>query len=187
MKLGRLEVRDGFFVTLAALHLADAVGALPLFLLAAAVHELGHLLVLTIAGGRLNRLTLTACGAVMRCRLPEGRCARAAVCLAGPAASFALAAWGMAAGAHMLAGASVLLGLFNLLPMPPLDGGMALQHLLDGAFGRLRCAAALAAALALLAAGLWLMHIGGGVWLLLIGAAVSLQAGKSLAKSKKPV
>lgn len=187
MRLGRLEVRDGFFVTLAALHLADGAGVLPLFLLAAALHELGHALTLYLAGGRLDRLTLTACGAVMRCRLPEGRCARAAVCLAGPAASFLLAAAAMAAGAYVLAGASVLLGLFNLLPMPPLDGGMALAHLLDGRLPRARRGIALAAALAVLALGLGLARIGGGVWLLLIGIAVSVQAGKSLAKRPVPV
>ena len=83
----RLEVRDGFLVLLAALWCVDETNTLPLFLLAAAIHELGHVLVLSLAGGRVLRLTLTACGAVLRCTLPEGRCARAAVCLAGPAAS----------------------------------------------------------------------------------------------------
>ena len=182
-----MEVRDGFFVTLAVLHFADPAGVLPLFLLAAAVHELGHALTLYASGGSLHRLTLTACGAVMRCRLPEGRCARAAVCLAGPAASFVLAAAAMAAGAHVLAGASVLLGLFNLLPLPPLDGGMALMHLLDGGMPRFRCGMALLASLAVLSLGLWLLRAGGGAWLLLIGLAVSAQAGKSLAKRPKPV
>ena len=65
---------------------------LPLFLLAAAVREAGHLLVLYLSGGQVYRLTLTCCSAVLRCALPDGRCARAAVCLAGPAASFALTA-----------------------------------------------------------------------------------------------
>ncbi len=122
----RLEVRDGFLVLLAALWCVDETNTLPLFLLAAAIHELGHVLVLSLAGGRVLRLTLTACGAVLRCTLPEGRCARAAVCLAGPAASFALTAFAGELGLYRLAGASMLLGAFNLLPMPPLDGGMAL-------------------------------------------------------------
>lgn len=120
----RVEVRDGFVVLLAALWCMDRTNVLPLFLLAAAVHEAGHVLTLYLSGGRVHRLVLTCCGAVLRCALPEGRCARAAVCLAGPAASFALTAAAGALGAWRLAGASALLGLFNLLPMPPLDGGM---------------------------------------------------------------
>ena len=63
----RLEVRDGFLVLLAALWCVDETNTLPLFLLAAAIHELGHVLVLSLAGGRVLRLTLTACGAVLRC------------------------------------------------------------------------------------------------------------------------
>ena len=135
---GRVQVRDGFAVLLAALWCMDQTGVLPLFLLAAAVHEAGHLLILHLSGGRLHRLVLTGCGAVLHCALPADRFACAAVCLAGPAASFALTAAAGTAGAWRLAGASALLGLFNLLPMPPLDGGMALSHLCGGRFGTAR-------------------------------------------------
>lgn len=180
---GRIEVRDGFVLLLAALWCADTENALPLFLLAAAVHEGGHLLVLRLSGGRLRRLTLTGCGAVLACALPEARAARAAVCLAGPAASFALTAAAGALGAWRLAGASALLGLFNLLPLPPLDGGMALCHLADGGAPRLRHGAALAAAALLLGAGWMLFRSGGGVWLLLVGGTTTARFGKSLAKA----
>ena len=62
-------MRDGFAVLLAALWCVDETNVLPLFLLAAAVHEVGHLLVLHLSGGRLHRLTLTCCGAVLRLSL----------------------------------------------------------------------------------------------------------------------
>ena len=179
----RLEVRDGFLVLLAALWCVDETNTLPLFLLAAAIHERGHVLVLSLAGGRVLRLTLTACGAVLRCTLPEGRCARAAVCLAGPAASFALTAFAGELGLYRLAGASMLLGAFNLLPMPPLDGGMALCHLADGRFPFARGALSLAVMAGLLATGCWLWRQGGGAWLLLIGALISAQTMKNLAKT----
>ena len=178
----RIEVRDGFAVLLAALWCVDETNVLPLFLLAAAVHEAGHLLVLHLSGGRLHRLTLTCCGAVLHCALPEGRCARAAICLAGPAASFALTWAAGTLGAYRLAGASVLLGAFNLLPMPPLDGGMALSHLSAGRFPAVRQGIALLTIFGLLFAGVRLWQAGGGAWLLLTGALAGTQTMKNLAK-----
>ncbi len=179
----RIEVRDGFLVLLAALWCADRTNVLPLFLAAAAVHEGGHMLVLRLSGGRLHRLTLTGCGAVLHCALPEGRFARAAVCLAGPAASFALTALAQACGWYRLAGASVLLGVFNLLPLPPLDGGMVLEHLCAGGALAGRAVLALCSAAGLLLGGLWLLHAGGGCWLLLIGALIGAKSAKNLANS----
>ena len=183
----RLEVREGFVVLLAALWCVDESGVLPLVLLAAAVHEGGHLVTLRLSGGRLHRLCLTACGAVLHCALPAGRCARAAVCLAGPAASLALTALAAQAGAWRLAGASALLGLFNVLPLPPLDGGAALGHLAGGRFAAGRGALAVCAAAGLLAAGAALAAQGGGCWLLLVGGAVCAQPAKALAKRRRGV
>jgi len=154
---------------LAALWCADSTNILPLFLLAAAAHEAGHLLVLYCTGGRLCQLTLTAFGAVMRCILPEGRYARAAVCLAGPAASFLLTAVAEALSCWRLAGASVLLGLFNFLPLPPLDGGMVLFHLTDGKFYMFRKVLSVVAICVLEVGGLWLIRRKGGCWLFLFG------------------
>ena len=187
MTRGRVEVRDGFVVLLAALWCADRTNVLPLVLLAAAVHEGGHLLVLRLSGGRLHRLTLTCCGAVLHCALPEGRFARAAVCLAGPAASFALTVLAQACGWYRLAGASVLLGAFNLLPLPPLDGGMVLEHLCAGGAVTARAALALLSAAGLLCCGLWLLRTGGGCWLLLIGALICAKTVKNLAKDRAMV
>lgn len=180
---GRVEVRDGFIVLLAALWCADETNVLPLVLLAAAVHEAGHLLVLRLSGGQLHRLTLTGCGAVIHCALPEGHLARAAVCLAGPAASFVLTELAQASDWYRLAGASVLLGAFNLLPMPPLDGGMALEHLCAGGAETARMAFAVLSAAVLLFCGLWLLRVGGGCWLLLIGALIGAKSVKNLANS----
>lgn len=187
MTRGRVEVRDGFLVLLAALWCADGTNVLPLVLLAAAVHEGGHLLVLHLSGGQLHRLVLTVCGAVLHCTLPTGRCARAAVCLAGPAASFALTALAGNLGWLRLAGASALLGLFNLLPLPPLDGGMALVHLCAGRLTALRGTLAGVSAVGLLGGGAWLCRAGGGVWLLLIGALICVKTAKNLAKYRAMV
>lgn len=143
MSACKIRVRDGFWVMLAALWCVDEDGLLPVFLFAALVHEAGHAAVLALSGGRLRRLTLTACGAVMQAALPADRYARAAVSLAGPLAGFLLTLAAHSLGAYRLAGASALLSLFNLIPLPPLDGGMALRYLTDGRFPCLRaCLAA---------------------------------------------
>ncbi len=172
----RLTVRDGFWVLLAVLWCVDESNLLPLFLTAALVHEAGHAAVLYLAGGHLTQLTLTACGAVMQAALPCGRFACAAVSLAGPAAGFALTIAANAGGYWRLAGASALLSLFNLLPLPPLDGGMALAYLLGGGFSRVRGILAALSGTGLLLGGLFCLRHGGGCWLLLVGAAVCISA-----------
>lgn len=182
--MSRIQVRDGFLVLLAALWCADSSGVLPLFLLAAAVHECGHLIVIWLSGGTVHQLCLTGCGAVLRCSLPSSPFSRAAICLAGPAASFALTALAHPLGAYRLAGASALLGLFNLLPVPPLDGGMALRHLADGRGTRLLNGIAGVSVFVLLAGGIWLWRAGFGVWLFLVGGMVAVSFGRAISKNK---
>ena len=166
--MGRVNVRDGFWVLLAALWCVDEDNLLPLFLTAALVHEAGHAAALYLAGGHLRQLTLTA--------LPCGRFACAAVSLAGPAAGFALTIAARDCGGWRLAGASALLSLFNLLPLPPLDGGMALAYLSDGGFPRVRGVLAALSGATLLLCGLLCLRNDGGCWVLLTGTAICISA-----------
>ncbi len=181
---GKIKASDGFWVMLALLWCVDETNVLPVFLGAALVHELGHLLVLYLTGGRLNKLSLTAFGAVLNCDLPESGLAKTAVCLAGPASSFLLTTVAGSSELWRLSGASVILGSFNLLPLPPLDGGMALYHLTNGRFAALRGAAAFAAILLLFGGGLILALNSGGCWLLLMWLVLSISAVKKLAKGE---
>ena len=75
---------------------------------------------------------------------------------------------------------SALLGLFNLLPLPPLDGGMALRHLADGRFSYLLNSIAAVTALALLLGGILLWRCGCGIWLLLAGLTVTVSFGRAV-------
>ena len=104
---------------------------LPLVLLAALCHELGHLGALTLAGVRAERLRLTAFGAELRADtryLPYG--VEILCTLAGPTVNLALAPLlARLCGDYLLAGANLLLGAFNLLPLANLDGGRALYLL----------------------------------------------------------
>ena len=128
----KLQVSPGFFLLLLNFWLLRAGGLLPLLLLAAGAHEGGHLLALQLFRVPVGRLRLTAFGAELAApleRLPYPR--ELAVLLAGPAVNLCLAV--LAAfcwRAFFFAGINLILALFNLLPIYPLDGGRALEALL---------------------------------------------------------
>lgn len=127
--MGKLRSTGGFWLLMGALLLAAPLSLVGWTLMACAVHEAGHLLAIRALGGRVEELRLTGLGAVM---IPQGAFGYGAECLvalAGPVASLILALltapWNQA-----LAGVSLVLGLFNLLPLAPLDGGRVLGAVL---------------------------------------------------------
>lgn len=130
-RLGKLELGWGFAALIALALLGGAGPALPAVLLAALCHELGHLLALRLAGAKVERLRLNAFGAEICADTRRLSYPREIACtLAGPAVNLALALFlARTAGWYVPAGSSLLLGCFNLLPVPALDGGRAL-HLL---------------------------------------------------------
>ena len=116
-------------VTLALALLAGAGEVLPLVLVAALCHELGHLAVLWLFHVPVEALTITPMGAVIQAplqsRLSYGR--ELTATLAGVAVNFALALlFARVTGDYLFAGANMILGVYNLLPIQGLDGGRAL-------------------------------------------------------------
>ena len=134
-KSGKLEVTWGFAAMLVLALLAGAGGVLPLIGLSALCHELGHLAALRLAGAGVEMFRLTAFGAEIRADtryLPYGR--EILCTLAGPVVNLVLALiLARVAGDYILAGANFLLGIFNLLPIPSLDGGRTLFLLVSWA------------------------------------------------------
>lgn len=129
----RLEASPGFLLLLGALYwLDEGVGLLPWGLLACVVHELGHVAAARCCGGRVERLSLTVVGAELsfsyRAPLTYGR--DSLVALAGPGANLLLGGLFYWQGRHLPAVLSLGLGVFNLLPILPLDGGRVLYGLL---------------------------------------------------------
>ena len=131
----RISVSPAFPALLLLFAAWDRQGLLVHILLAAVLHECGHLLVLRLLGGEIGGLRLTLFGAELRIRRSErlsyGR--ELAAVLAGPAVNvFCSLALGRAAAAmdwergFLLSGIHMLLALFNLLPLRALDGGRAL-------------------------------------------------------------
>lgn len=105
--------------------------------LAAILHELGHLAVLRLFGGRISKLSFSPFGAELTVanweHLSYG--AELLSTLAGPAVNLILAVLLALSGAlwetsYVFAGAQLVLGLFNLIPARPLDGGRILWLLI---------------------------------------------------------
>lgn len=143
---------------------------------AALVHEAGHWLVLRRQGAAVTGFRLSVLGVVLETdsgRLSYG--GELAAVLAGPAANLlgALVLTALGKGRWPAAvGANLVLCVFNLLPIQPLDGGRALDLLASWAAGPAvgeavsRWAGTVtAAALASLIGGV-IWKTGGSLWLL---------------------
>ena len=156
-------------------------------LLAAALHECGHLLALRAFRVPVEGLKLSALGAVLYARgarrLSYAR--EIVVTLAGCGVNLvcgfliALAARRLSwEGGFLFAGAHLLLAAFNLLPIPPLDGSRALTLAVSFCLGPAAGDAAaavtgLACALALVGTGIYIAaETGGGALFLLAALAL---------------
>jgi Zn-dependent protease len=114
------------------------------------LHELGHALVARRYGIATRRIVLLPIGGIAQLEgEPKSPRQELAIALAGPAVNFAIAGglfvllglFGAPGGFGLLGSlmlANVLLGLFNLVPAFPMDGGRALRALLATRVGRTR-------------------------------------------------
>ena len=105
---------------------------LPALLLPAAVHELCHVISLLLGGCRVRSIRPEAMGLCIRYQAPASEGVQLASALAGPFGGlvYALALWrAEAPWLRLSAEWSLLLSLYNLLPILPLDGGRAFLHL----------------------------------------------------------
>lgn len=98
---------------------------------AAAVHELGHLAALALLGAEIQSISMEACGLNIHCGTLDGPFEKCFAALAGPAAGVGLFFILRGAGFALAAELSLWLSLINLLPVLPLDGGRALQAVLE--------------------------------------------------------
>lgn len=125
---------------LGATFLVGAGEILPLIILAALLHELGHLAALRLVGTDVEEMCFTLFGAEIRADTRYLSYGRDIFCtLAGPAVNI-LAAVILARSArdYLLAGANLLQGVFNLLPLTGLDGARALHLVLSWLMGPAR-------------------------------------------------
>lgn len=150
-----------------------AILALGLFL-SVALHEVAHTMVAIRFGGRVRSITLMLLGGVSQIsRMPRRPRNEGLMALAGPATSLLLGALllffnrvapdgpaDVEMGVFYLGYMNVILGVFNLIPAFPMDGGRVLRAVLSSRIGPARAtqtAAQIGQALAFLMglAGLW--------------------------------
>ena len=121
-----IDSDGGFWIVFALMALLFPLRMLAGIVLAAAIHELGHIIALILCGGHVRRICLRVGGARIEATpLPHGQ---ALLCiLAGPAAgALTILAWNRF---PELAVAGLVQTGFNLLPLYPLDGGRALRNI----------------------------------------------------------
>lgn len=129
----RMTISPSAPLLLALFVLLSSPLLLAALLSAAFLHELGHYTLLRCCGGRVTAIHITALGAEMQAagRLSYGGELLAAA--AGPMVNLVFACffawlgdrWEMC---YLFAGAQLVLGIFNLLPLSALDGGSILWN-----------------------------------------------------------
>jgi Zn-dependent protease len=188
-KLGRIAGIDVYVHStfLLLLLLPGALTGAPLLVLVfgcVLLHEFGHALTARRYGIETPDITLYPIGGVARLsKIPKAPQAEFLIALAGPLVNFAIAAILLATviGSRFVGLPGILsdliewliiinltLGLFNLIPAFPMDGGRVLRAALSGWLGRTRATMVAATIGRLLAIGFgtfslvgWLFGIGG--------------------------
>lgn len=165
---------------------------------AAAVHELGHLAALALLGADIQSISMEACGLNIRCGELQGTFSKCFAALSGPAAGIGLFFILRGTGCPVAAEMSLGLSIINLLPVLPLDGGNALQAVLERAFGdyaayRTMEVLGFLLPLALMTLGLAALRVGLGAtlvafggWILLLQPGISCKSGGNDVKYRYP-
>jgi Zn-dependent protease len=184
----------------------NAVAAAALLFLSVFLHELFHALVALQQGVRVSGIRLHMFGGVSELRSePPSPRAEFLITIVGPLVSFVIAAlcyslgravagvpWAAALTGY-LAAVNLIVGLFNLAPGFPLDGGRLLRAMLWWWSGRLgwatRWASRVGVLFAVLLAALGLARaLGGemlaGLWFIVIGLVLLQAASSSLAMAR---
>ncbi len=147
VKLGKtiLRINISFAAAVTLTLILDESGLCAAALFCCIVHELGHIVCLLILGEKPQLIELSFYGIKLkRQNISELKSFGEIIIYAsGPAANFALSALlfvcGNAYGIRTAAVISLCVGLFNLLPCQPLDGGNILRCFLGRRMGDERC------------------------------------------------
>ena len=166
----RFDLSYYFFALLAAFFILEPDNITACGALSAILHEAGHLAAMMIVpGASVERVTISACGLRITARFRYRQCGWGFVCIAGAAVNLLLSAFLLPAAAltgsrflSVFASANICIGVLNLLPVEPMDGGQLLRALLlriasPERADRVCFVVSLLTLVPLICAGLWLL------------------------------
>ena len=132
LSIGRLRIYLGYELAaaLAAALLLDMDNRLIVCMAAAALHELGHLLMMRAFGVRVSGVSFRLTDVLIRAESPPTAMADFLITLAGPGTNLILAGLTIPFGGFF-GTANLAVGVFNLLPVISLDGGRLLTIALE--------------------------------------------------------
>ena len=172
-RLGRLRIGVSYpaAAALTAVLLLDREGRITCCLLAAALHELGHLVMLRCFRVRVRGIDLRLFDVCIEADRPDTLRGDVCVTLGGPVMNLLLAALFSPVDLTFCC-ANLALGVFNLLPVMSLDGGrllwLLLRRLSEDAAGRVMKSVTFLIALPLMTAGIFVLLRSGYNYSLLI-------------------
>lgn len=172
------------FILLGDLRLLGAL------LSAALCHEMAHYAVLRLFGRAIKEINFTVLGAEMKADGGMGYGGEWLATAAGPVTNLLLAVLLAAMGRssefwYLFSGAQAVLGLFNLLPIRPLDGGnllwITVAVLTEPFTADKVCRwVGFSFAVSLTALCLWLLLAGGGGFPLIAAMGLLIKSGREL-------
>ena len=139
IQIGKITVLPGFILLFAVLFYFDPGWFIPAAFLSICIHEAGHIIALKIFKKKIDGVIFSAFGLSIKIRGDKMSYLEEAMsALSGPAASIAFAYFTATAGnisgydyMYIIAGISMTYGIFNLILIRPLDGGLAFYALLN--------------------------------------------------------
>ncbi len=138
----KIHIGSGFVLLMALVYFFDNNGIIAAAAPAVAVHELGHIFAMRLFGAYPTALNASVSGFSLDYSGIVSGWQEALTALAGPICGLLFALLCSTLGLYlkseyftMCAGLGLILNCFNLLPALPLDGGRALQRLLECIWG----------------------------------------------------
>ncbi len=132
IKRCKIHVGYDFLVLIAFLYVLDSENLLLVSLLAAFLHELGHITAMVFLKVPIAEFRLSAFGACITAENPSAisYCKEFFIALSGPLVGFLVSVISAKCHAFVFSGVNFSLSIVNMIPVPPLDGGRALRSVI---------------------------------------------------------